>query len=208
MSYGITAIAVSLGDVESVIGRGSHPSGLFGRLFGSESAKLLKAIKREYRYRFEQDEVDDDDEPTLEQALADLLAGNELNASYGHKYAYAFELLCDHFGEFLDNSAWSAMRGEWADQVEDAMKQAGIDEQALSVRGHLMHRGPPVAIPEPDDFPFVGFLRKNEIADAARAIDSADLSSVDEEVQESMIQVRGWLERCEEVGCDLVCFYY
>jgi hypothetical protein len=76
-------------------------------------------------------------------------------------------LLCDHFGEFLDNSA-----------------------------------------PEPGDFPFIGFLRKNEIGDAAKAIDSAGLSDMDEEVQESVMQIHGWLKRCGELECDLVCFYY
>ena len=100
------------------------------------------------------------------------------------------------------------MRSEWADQVHEAMKQAGIDEQTLSVNDHLMYRGSPIPIPEPGDFPFIGFLRNNEIGDAAKAIDSADLSDVDEEIRESVMQIRGWLKRCEERHCDLICFYY
>jgi hypothetical protein len=208
MSYGITPIAVSLHEVENVIGGDTKSGGLLSRLLGSPSSSLIKTIKREYAHRFEQDDVLEDDEPTLQQALADLLAGKELDTSYGHKYAYALELLCDHFGEFLDNSAWSAMRGEWAEQVHEAMKQADIDQQTLSVNDHLMYRGAPITIPEPGDFPFMGFLRKNEIGKAAQAIDSSDLSEMDEEVQESVMQIRGWLERCEQLKCDLVCFYY
>jgi len=207
MSYGITPIAVSLAKVEGVIGP-QKAGGLFGRLFGTSHASLLKEIKRRFSYRFEQDDVDEEGEPTLEQALADLLAGSDLDESYGHKYAYAFELLCDHFGDFLDNSAWSAMRTEWAEQVEGAMKKAGIAEDAISVSSHLMFRGAPISIPTPDDFPFVGFLRRGEIDNAAQAIDTADLSSMDEEVRESVEQLREWCDRCRELERDLVCFYY
>lgn len=28
------------------------------------------------------------------------------------------------------------------------------------------------------------------------------------EIRESVMQIRGWLKRCEELKCDLVCFYY
>ena len=207
MTCGITPIAVSLEQVQTVIGTDQTP-GLLRFLLGSPTDRLTHKIKREFAHRFEQDEVDDEDEPSLEKALRDLLSGGELNPAFGHKYAYALELLCDHFGEFLDNSAWTAMRSEWADQVHEAIKQAGIDEQTLSVNDHLMYRGSPIAIPEPSDFPFIGYLRKDEIGNAAQAIDSADRSDMDEEVQESVSQIHGWLKRCEELKCDLVCFYY
>lgn len=205
MSYGITPIAVSLEQVQGVIGVDRTP-GFLRRLIGSRTERLIHTIKREFAHRFEQDESVDENEPTLEKALSDLLAGAELSTAHGHKYAYALDLLCDHFGEFLDNSAWSAMRGEWADDVYQAMKRAGIDEQAVSVNDHLMFRGSPIAIPEPDDFPSIGFLRKQEIGNAVKAIDSGDLSSMDEEIKESVMQIRGWLARCEELDCDLVCF--
>lgn len=206
MSYGITPIAVSIDKVESVM-RQRKSGGVFGHLIGSPSAKVSNTIKQRFAYRFEQDDADDD-EPTLEQALTDLLAGNDLNPWYGHKYAYAFELLCQHFGELLDNSAWSLIRSEWAVQVRDAMSQAGVDHGTFSMTGHLMYRGAPISIPPPDDFPFIGFLRKEEIGKALRAIDSADLTKMDEEVEESVVEIRGWLDHCWQLNCDLVCFYY
>jgi hypothetical protein len=88
------------------------------------------------------------------------------------------------------------------------MIQAGIDGQELSLFDHLMYRGAPISIPSPSDFPYMGFLRNREIAKAAQAIDSADLPSMDEEVQESVLQIRSWFDRCEQLNCDLVCFYY
>ena len=54
----------------------------------------------------------------------------------------------------------------------------------------------------------MGFLRNNEIDDAAKAIDSADLAKMDEEIRESVTQIQGWLQRCEELKCDLICVYY
>jgi hypothetical protein len=211
MSYGIMAFAVSLDRVESVLA--SAKRGLLGRLFGTPTDSLMKTLKQKFAYRFEEDEDDFDEEDeeetlTLEQALVDLLHGNKLNSSFGHKYGYALELLCDHFGESLDNSAWDAMGVDWAVQVEEEMQQAGIDENTISPMGHLMFRGPPIQIPKPEDSPAIGFLRSSEIDRAASAIDGADPSNMDEEAAESVMQIRAWLRRCEQLNCDLVCFYH
>lgn len=207
MSYGVTPVAVSLEHVQSVIGMDRTP-GFLRRLLGSPTDRLIHMIKRKFDHRFERDEVNDEDELSLENALFDLLVGGELNPDFGHKYAYALELLCDHFGERLDNSAWSAMRSDWAEHVHEAMKQFGIDEEALSLNDHLLFRGSPIPIPAPADFPSIGFLRKNEIGNATDAMDAAALSSLDEETKEPIMQIRAWLERCGELKCDLVCFYY
>jgi hypothetical protein len=84
MSYGITPIAVSLQQVESVIGADQTP-GLLRFLLGSPTDRLIHKIKREFAHRFEQDELNEEDEPSLERALRDLLAGAELNPAFGHK---------------------------------------------------------------------------------------------------------------------------
>ena len=88
MSYGITPIAVSLEQVQSVIGVDQTPNFL-RRLLGSPTDRLLHTIKRKFAHRFEQDEVNDEGEPPLENALRDLLSGGELDPAFGHKYAYA-----------------------------------------------------------------------------------------------------------------------
>ena len=207
MSYGITPIAVSLEQVQSVIGTDQTP-GFLRALLGSPTDRLIHKIKREFAHRFEQDELNDEDEPSLEKALRDLLSGGELNPGFGHKYAYALELLCKYFGEVLDNSAWTAMRSEWADQVHEALKRAGIDENVLSLNEHLMFRGSPIPMPAPADFPYTGFLLRSEIGNATDAINAADLSALDGETRESIMQIRGWLDQCRELDCDLVCFYY
>ena len=54
----------------------------------------------------------------LYRKVAAELGGEPLRANYGHKYAYAVEMLCWHFGERLPDRCSSAMRGEWADAVD------------------------------------------------------------------------------------------
>src|SRR3954451_16607494 len=100
MSYGITPIAVPLAEVE--------------RAFGSRDTTLASAIREEFAYRFEQDrcDEDDEDEPTLTDALDEVSEGKPLRGRYAHKYCYALEMLCWHFGERLPDRCFSGMRGE------------------------------------------------------------------------------------------------
>lgn len=210
MSYGISPIAVSLTMLQrDVIGEKRKPS-LMQRLLGSTSPtdQLVDLMRQEFAYRFEEDEVDEEDEPSLEEALAQLLTGGEQHEDYGHKYGYALEMVCEHFGERLSNSHWSAMHSDWIDEVEQAMVEAGIDPQVLSVGRHLFYRGSPIAISTPYDFPAIGYMRVSEMPAATQAIDAGNLSDMDEEVRESVLQIRQWLTRCIETDRDLICFYY
>ena len=152
MSYGITPMAVPLAEVE--------------RAFGSRDADLTSVIREEFASRFERDrcDEDDEDEPTLGEALHEIIEGEPLRACYGHKYAYALELLCWHFGEGLPDRCFSAMRGDWADAVNRALAVAGVPRERFSLLDHLMYRGAPVAIPVPGDFPFIGYLKTGRSA--------------------------------------------
>lgn len=194
MSYGITPIAVQLSKVT--------------RLLGSGDLSLLPAIRSRFAFRFEDPLWDEEAEVSLEGALQDLLLGKELHPDYGHLYAYAYELLCWHLGEHLSNECWSAMRGAWADTVDEALASAGVSKQVFGINNHLMFRGAPIQIPEPADFPFMGYLLASEVPLALKEIRSADLTSLGREVREAIEELRGWLETCQERGCDLMCFYY
>lgn len=211
MGYGLHPYAVQLHSIESLLERGSGSGGLFRKFLGPSSGSLVQKLKRKYPDRFEDE--DDDYGLTLEDALTHLLNASEMDLRSGHKYGYAFELLCDHFGEFLDNSAWSAAEADWPDQVQAALvqaalKQAGMVADVFSLTDHLAYRGAPIAIPKPDDFPCIGFLRAEEIDRAASVLRTADLSTTDEEIRGSVEQIRRWFEQCQSAGCDLVCFRY
>ena len=144
MSYGITPVAVVLSRVE--------------QSFGGGDESLVRQILDGIASRFEQDRTDpeDEDEPTLEQALHEVISGSPLREDYGHKYGYVLEMLCLHFGEHLPNANFSAMRSSWADSVDLALAKAGVPEERLRMVNHLVYRGAPIPIPEPLDFPSIG----------------------------------------------------
>ena len=100
------------------------------------------------------------------------------------------------------------MRGEWADAVDRALAVAGVPRERFSLLDHLMYRGAPIPIPVPGDFPFIGYLKAEEVGPALGAVESADVTVLDRGLQEAIAEVRGWLGACAASACDLVCFYY
>jgi hypothetical protein len=196
MGYGISAYAVRLAEVE--------------RVFGSRDADLYAKLLDEFDHEFDSDECDEDDEdePTLAEALREMIEGEPMREWYGHKYGYALEILCRNYGKWLPNSEFTAMRNEWIDEVDRGLIESGIPEETLGVGRHITFRGSPVVIPRPEDWPSIGFLKLAEIIPALRALEVADLTALNREVKDSIEQLRGWLETSERSGCDLVCFYY
>ncbi len=196
MSYGIMPYSVSLAEVE--------------RVFGCGDPALLARLMVEFKDDLDNDECDEDDEeePTLAEALREIIEGEPMRPSYGHKYGYLLEMLCRQYGESLANSEFSSMHSDWIDKVDQGLAHAGIPEETLSLSRHLLYRGSPVAIPEPGDFPFIGYLKSNEIPPALQALETADLTVLEREVKESIDQLRSWLESSQKSQRDLVCFYY
>jgi hypothetical protein len=131
-----------------------------------------------------------------------------MRENYGHKYGYVLEMLCLHFGEYLPNGNFTGMRSSWADTVDLGLARAGVPEEQLRLAHHLMGRGSPIPIPEPADFPFIGYLRGAEVGPALAAVGAANLDTLDPNVRDAINEVRGWLEVCSRSGSDLVCFYY
>lgn len=190
MSYCVHPFAVRLEDVES--------------LLGSNDLSLIPALKSEFPSYFEDPAWDDDPDLTREAALADLLAGNQLNPYYGDFYGSALELLCWHTGEFLSNRHWSYMHFNWFETVDDALRAAGVP---FSLTSHLFFRGSPISIPEPGDFPGIGYILNGEIATTMKTL-GKPLFDADMQVRTSVMEVRLWLATCRERRCDLVTFYH
>jgi len=72
----------------------------------------------------------------------------------------------------------------------------------------LVFRGSPVELPELEDSPCIGYLRKSEIPKARAALAKADLSKVKNKAAvESIEQIISWLDECAKSKRDLVCTY-
>ena len=196
MGYGIQPFAVKLIKVE--------------RAFGSRDAALVAEITGKFEDQFDDDDCDEDDEdePTLEVALHEIVEGRPLRDGYGHKYGYILEMLCDHFGKALPNGSFSGMHFDWIEEVDRGLIRAGVPEETFGLGRHLIYRGSPVAIPSPDGFPAIGYLKAAEIGPALRAVGTADLASLDPEVGDAVAELRGWLEACSRGAFDLVSFYH
>jgi hypothetical protein len=207
MSYCVTAIAVDLDDVRAVLG--SKNKALLGRL-RKQFAGNLDQIDEMLADHVANDEDEDGNPPeplTTADVLRHLVMGEPYREDFGFAYAYCFESLCLHFGDFLDNSHWSAMRSEWFDTVAEALEQAGVTEKQFSVN-RLFFRGPPVELPDISDFPNIGYLTKAEIPKIRAALVQADLSKVKSKAAvEAIEQIASWLDACAKSKRDLVCTY-
>jgi len=205
MGYIVTAIAVELSKVSDAL--------------SSKDKQLVGALVQKFEDEFEQfdemaaDVADDEEgeEPLrMRDALTQMVMGQEYSENFGFIYGYALEFLCRHFGEFLPNREWSAMPSgsDWAETVDEGLNAAGVAESVLRVGMHLMNRGAPIAIPDIDDFPAIGYLRLDEIKAAKTALEEAKVTDIkDKQVLASIQELQSWMHRCAESGRDMVCFY-
>jgi len=182
MSYGLGPFAVKLARVE--------------RVFGCRDVALADAILRE-------EAVDDD----VDEAVRDIIEGRAFRdgPDDGPLYGRALRVLCRHFGRELPTEYF--LYDDLVGAVDEALGRSGIPEETFSVARRLMYRGSPVAIPTPDNFPYIGYLRAHEIGRALRAVGTVDLAALEDEVRGAVAELRSWLETCSTAACDLVCFY-
>jgi hypothetical protein len=163
------------------------------------------------RFRDEFDEVDELDEDAIpvERALSQLVMGEKFDERFGFKYGYALKFLCEHCGKMLTNEHWSALGWDWIEDVDNALANLGIDERVFRVDPHLSTRGSPIPLPRIDDFPSIGYLLEPEIAKVRIEFELLkDAGIEDEEIRESVGEIRKWLDRCTRSHEDLVCFYH
>jgi hypothetical protein len=205
MGYILTATAVDLGRVSDSLGsKNKRLISAIVKKFGDELAQF-----DEMAAEFGQGE-DGEEALTMQRALTQMVMGEEYDEEFGFMYGYALEFLCRHFGEDLPNAEWSAMPNgsEWAQTVDRGLKAAGVPESVLRVGKHLMFRGAPIAIPEIEDFPGIGYLKLKEVKAAQKALEKAKLTAIkDKEVLASAQELQSWLQTCATSGRDLACFY-
>jgi hypothetical protein len=191
-----------------------------------EAAKrlLLKHLQEAFENDFDDDEEEEEDddevvkEVTTGTALAHLILGGQCDKSHGYKYGYALYHLCEHLGEIPDHDAWCSMRSSANvdSRVDKVLKRAGVGPATFTVSKFLINRGSPVPIPKPHDFPFIGYLTREEIREilpllTPAKLDAAIRSAPDDDrdwIGENIDDLRQWLELCAETNRDLVCFYY
>lgn len=158
---------------------------------GSGNAALLAELRQKYadRLRFKSGV-----EPSpVADALGRIIDGRiEDDTRFAPRYAAALELLCDHFGEQLDNEMYQDTHGGYTEEV------AAVEE--------LLNTGPPLPIPYTGDFPVVGHFGVAEAREAVTGLDRLD-EHTEPVVERGREQFRDWLEAAVREGKDLVAFY-
>ena len=156
---------------------------------GSKDAALVEAVRSKGPEQFDSDEYD----LTLGQALTQLVMGEKLGRDDTHQYGYALEKLAAHLGRRLPLDLWSGVR--WA-----AMEDSGV--------APIMDSGPPVNLPKIDDFPTIGYLPREQIADMVGKMGDEGLTNEDEELEELLKEFEAWLREAAKAKQDLLLFYY
>jgi hypothetical protein len=177
MSYGILPYSIEIGKVEAV--------------FGYEDPEMKTHILSVSKERLDEMQEEDSDGTSYTDILTDYLDGEIRHADEAHKYWYVIEMLCDGFGEMMDNDEWLP-----ADLPEYFWETDYVFPFGIEVGGEDME------FPTPDDFP-VCFIVLNEDLGKVKE-DAASLGLENEQ----LVQLQGWCDTCVNEGTDLVLFYY
>ncbi len=148
-------------------------------------------------------EINDEAGLTCAEAVAQLIDGETSPDVPGFLYGYALEAMCGHLGRELPNICPIAGASEWIEEVDEFLKSQGV---TISLNDLVMC-GSPVPIPQPDDYPFIGFWPAEEVPAALASIRGVDLAPLDQEMAETIEQMRQWLEETVKTpGASVVGF--
>lgn len=182
MSLALTLYLVDIGKVRSTL--------------GSRDEKL----RRQLGGRFKQDLAQADDwfsseieggAPTRYDAIRAVIDGGPFDARFGFQYGYAYEMICRHFGSYLDNNAFSPFRGDWLEQVDQGLKELGVTAVRVTT---FMYGAVPDPLPRPRDVPGYGEWK----ADQCRALVEQWTAAAPERRAAVDPQVREAIESCVE----------
>ena len=186
-------------------------------IFGSKNEELLSQILKSQQEDIEdndgffEDDIEDGELPTTATALRQIFYGDPQMDAEGAIYGYALKIMCQHLGE----AVWGG---------EDGV----ADVTAHPYESKLVKSGIPIPIPEPSDFPMIGYLAFNQLDDEIRratarhektASDSAVLMSLmrrtlglrrgginAEELQEDIDAYVETLQKAKQLGKGIVSF--
>ena len=122
---------------------------------------------------FFEDEIEDGDLPNTTTALREIFEGNARPNAEGAMYGYALQIICRHMGQQVEGGEYGV--ADVTDHPYDSL---------------LVKSGIPIPIPEPSDFPMIGYLDFSQLDDEI-ALAKADHEKVASDSAEAMSAIRG-----------------
>ena len=191
MSYGFMVWAVNIDALE--------------RASGSKDDTLRHTIAKRFARDLAQiDDTFDDEEPSANEALQHIIDGTIPEGVRGGVYAYAFELLVEHLGTFLDNSAVYPWRSPDFGPVDRALEAMDVPFKMSVLYGFSL----PAELPHPDDFPLTGWVDAATVKAVYEAFSTAPSVNMDPETAEIVTCIRGWFREAARSGTGLVSYYH
>ncbi len=146
--------------------------------------------------------------PNTYEALRQIVDGTiPAGVKDGAIYRYAFKLIVEHFGTFLDNSALYPWRGELSSRPEGTALDNALASVGINFKlGTFFGTDLPIDLPYPDDFPLSGWL--DEAAVLAVHAAPAKHAIVDLELRDAVDNIRSWFRDAAAKKRGLVSFYH
>jgi hypothetical protein len=161
---------------------------------GSKDESVAKAVVAVASLECDEDDDEDQIDDELEEAIFQLVTGEEKYPVGADQFGYALEEICEYCGKRPPIQYWDAVH--WS-----AVEGCGLDDL-------LTNTGPPVQLPLSDDFPKIGHLRRENIAAHLQAARSRSETNRDQGVSELLGEYISWLETAARMKSDIVFFYH
>jgi len=183
-------------------------------IYGGNNERLLEKIlvqrRRDLREMNEGVLADGirDGRLTVQQALGDIIAGRITDRKSGAQYHYALEQICQTVGTWFAPSVLSGIAGSWMFETFGPVLEKKWKLKGVLTLQELMEKGPPIPLPEPEDFPAVGSFTPEEVDAALDKLWQVDRTGVDPEVLEGVAEIEAWLKTAKKAGVGLITYYY
>jgi hypothetical protein len=189
MGYGFMVWAVDTDKLRAVAGSKDEK---LRRMIGGRFKRQLASLDESF------------DDPTAYEALRQIVDGTVPKGAPGAVYRYAFKLLVEHFGRFLDNSAVCPWNSPDFGPVNAALAAMGVAFEVDTFYGTSL----PVELPYPDDFPSSGWVDAAKVKAVHEAFEKGKEPEMDDETASIVRCVRGWFREAAALGRGLVAYYH
>jgi hypothetical protein len=185
MSYSLSLYLVDLEKVRGAIGSGDDK---LRRMIGGRFKAALAHADEWFRSEIESGA------PTRYEAVKAVIDGGPYDAAHAFQYGYAYQTICEFYGRFLDNSAFSPFRGDWLETVDEGLAELGIGVRVTD----FMYGSVPSELPRPDHLPCYGEWSPQECARALAEWEATTTEQRDALDPEVLAAIRSCVEWTRE----------